>query len=338
MTRRVGAPGRRYSRYARGFTLIELMVSLTIGLIISVSVIAAYLGTAASGALAEAQARMNEDAQAALTILTQQLRISGTNFPRAGRTDTSRTDPVYNPYPAAASKYSTTPASFLLSDFSIRGCDGTFSNVTSAATLDTLQCAGGPDAAPDSIAVSYQGDAFNTVQAGTNLPSDCAGAALAPITVTFSGEANPGPFTYYVADNRFYIGPAGATRAPTLFCKGNGVNSVAQPLVENVEDMQLSYGAVALATPLVDLRTANVAGSLNANAITGLTGVSNDPMPWQQVITVQICLLVRSDARAVTDSTASGAYFDCNGALTAAPDRRLRRAYHATVVLRNRRT
>ena len=319
-----------------GFTLIELMVSITIGLLVSVGVIAAYLGSSASAKVADAQMRMNEDAQASLTILAQQLRMAGSNPPQAGRTEKSRFNPVYKNYPSGSASYSTEPASYSLSAFTIRGCDGTFSNLPTAVGLDDLQCASGTNALPDSIAVSYEADAFNTVPTTSGLPADCIGVALKPVVVTFSAESTPGPYTYYVADSRFYIGPSGSVAAPTLFCKG-GIDSTAQPLVENIEDLQLRYGAVTLATLPGDVRSANVAGYLDANETTSLTGVPNDALPWQKVVTVQICVLVRSEAQVLTDS-AAGTYINCAGTPTIASDHRMRRAFHATVVLRNRRT
>ena len=134
MRRRLSSPG---SRYSHGFSLIELMVSLTIGLIISVAAFAAYLGIAAASRMAEAQGRMNEDAQAALTILTQQLRMAGNNPDQSNRVDnpnptlSSRHNPVYFPTPTYAG-FALSPATFTLSSFIIRGCDGTFSNITTA--------------------------------------------------------------------------------------------------------------------------------------------------------------------------------------------------------------
>ncbi|MCL1481797.1 MAG: hypothetical protein MH213_11135 [Marinobacter sp.] len=59
--------------------MIELMISLALGLIILVAVLSAYTGAAAAAKMAEAQGRMYEDGQAALTILTQQLRMAGNN-------------------------------------------------------------------------------------------------------------------------------------------------------------------------------------------------------------------------------------------------------------------
>lgn len=319
-----------------GFTLIELMVSITIGLLVSVSLIATYLGSSASAKVAEAQMRMNEDAQAALIILAQQLRMAGSNPPQAGRTEKSRFNPVYQPYPSGSASYSTDPASYSLSAFAIRGCDGTFTNLPTAVGLDDLQCASGTNALPDSIAVSYEADPFNTVPTTGGLPADCIGVALKPIVATFSAESTPGPYTYYVADSRFYIGPSGSMSTPTLFCKG-GIDSTAQPLVENIENLQFRYGAVALAALPGDVRSANVAGYLSANETTGLTGIPNDAVPWQKVVAVQVCVLVRSEGQVLSDSVAAS-YIDCEGTPATAPDHRLRRAFYATVVLRNRRT
>ena len=326
------------ARNLRGFSLIELMVSMTIGLLISAAAFSAYLGAASASRIAEAQGRMNEDGQAALTILTQQLRMAGSNPDQANRTDISRINPVYSPY--GTTTFSTTPATFSVSAYSIRGCAGTFSNLSTAERLDELSCAAGASALPDSIALSYEADAFNSVTTAAKVPTDCTGAALEKITATFSGETPPGPFAYYVADNRFYIGAAPGTASPSLFCRGNGANSTRQALVENIEDLQLSFGTVRTSTPAGSVATATVAGYLRADEVINLAATPStqtDADRWAKVITVRLCVLVRSEALVAGDLT-SARYLQCNGTLnTAPPDLRLRRAYSATVVVRNRR-
>ena len=325
----------------QGFSLIELMISLTIGLIIAGAAFAAYMGTSGASRTAEAQGRMNEDAQAALTILTQQLRMAGNNPDQANRVDnpvatlSSRHNPIYLPLPSYAG-FALAPASFTLSGFSIRGCDGQFSNIATAARLDDLICAAG--AGTDAIAVSYEADRYNTVPTDTGLPSDCLGNALTAVTATLptvAGAASANSaVTYAVADNRFYIGLSSSI--PSLYCKGNGA-SAPQVLVENIEDLQLSYGAVSTAT---SASTATVAGYLSAGEITtqaDLAALADDAARWAKVITVRVCVLVRSEALVVSD-LASARYLKCDGTLeTAPPDLRLRRAYSTTVVLRNRR-
>jgi type IV pilus assembly protein PilW len=328
-------------RHSEGFSLIELMISLAIGLIIAGAAFAAYMGTAGASRMAEAQGRMNEDAQAALTILTQQLRMAGNNPAQANRVDnaqptlSSRHNPVYLPQPSYDG-YTLAPASFTLSGFSVRGCDARFSNLAGAARLDDLICPAG--AGPHAIAISYEADRFNTVPTEAGLPSDCAGNALSLVTATLpviAGAASASSAAQYaVADNRFYIAPLAGI--PSLYCQGNGA-APPQALVENIEDLRFTYGVVSTATTA---STATVAGYLSANDIAtqaDLAALPDDAARWAKVITVRLCVLVRSEAVVVADA-ASARYLKCDGTLeTAPPDLRLRRAYSSTVVLRNRR-
>jgi type IV pilus assembly protein PilW len=274
--------------------LIELMVAMTIGLIITIAVFSSYLGALGASKVTEAQSRMNEDAQATLTILTQQLRMAG-----------------YKPdkdYP---------------SSYFIRGCDGTFSNIKEAANLEKLTCDAAKTIAPDSIAISYVADKYNTIQS-LGLPTDCLGSKLLT------------PFA--MADIRFYI--ASTSSVPSLYCKGNGVDSKAQALVENIEDLQFVYGMVKPPPPPTteaEVSIAPVAGYIRADQFLD-AGLKDDAASWGKNITVRICILVRSD-KPVLSSDTSAQYVKCDGTLdTAPPDFRLRRAYHTTVVLRNRRS
>ena len=333
MTRHSLSPGLRHSK---GFSLIELMVSMTIGLVIVGAALSAYLGAASAGKVADAQGRMNEDAQAALSILTQQLRMAGTNPNQANRVALSRHNPVYG-----TTTFTTSPGTFTLSNFTIRGCDGKFNSISTAAgtldTLDTSTCATGTSTVPDSIAVNYEADRYNTVPTSGGLPTDCLGNTLSTITATFPAttptSATSG--TYWVADNRFYVGTSTAIVSPSLYCKGNGGSSTAQPLVENIEDMQFTYGTVSTSTTST---TATVAGYLRADEVASLgTTPANDLTRWGKVLSVRICILVRSENPVAPDAN-SAKYDDCLGNRNvSAPDLRLRRAYSTTVVLRNRR-
>ena len=331
MTRRGLLRGKRC---LRGFSLIELMVSMAIGLMIAAAAFSAYLGAASASKAAEAQGRMNEDAQAALTILTQQLRMAGGNPNQPTRTDLSRRNPVYLPYDPLTFEV-LAPVTFVPSAFSLRGCDGKFSNIATATSLDDLNCAAGANALPDSVAVSYEADVFNSIPTAAKVPTDCLGVRLNKISAT-SIEAFPVSTDYYVANNLFYIGTAQSIASPSLYCKGNGVASTAQALVENIEDMQFTYGAVKAS----DAATAGVAGYLTADQVrtqVNMAGLANDAERWAKIITVRICVLVRSEVPVATDS-ASARYLKCDGTLETTPaDLRLRRAYHAVVVLRNRR-
>jgi type IV pilus assembly protein PilW len=317
-------------RHSLGLSLIELMVSLVIGMIIVLATISTYLGSSGASRVAEAQGRMNEDAQAALTILTQQLRMAGNNPKQPNRLSSSPRNPVFD---------ATT--------YIVRGCEGKFSNITGAANLPALTCVAGTSTLPDSIAVSYEADQFNTVKTSGSAATDCLGQTLpattANVTTVAGGTTATSAVTFNVADNRFYIGTSTVVVSPSLYCKGNGgVNP--QPLVENIEDMQFTYGTAPASTA-----TGTVSGYLDANGVetditadtgsppTSLSGLAGgSPARWSRVVTVRICVLVRSENPVVSDLS-SARYNKCDGTLeTTPPDLRLRRAYSTTVVLRNR--
>jgi type IV pilus assembly protein PilW len=302
--------GARSSRMT-GLSLIELMVSIAIGLVITIAVVSSYIGSLGATRVSEAQVRMNEDGQAALAILAQTIRMAGNNPKQPGYANATARNPI-------------TPT------FIVRGCDGTFGNITTTTATDygALTCTGG--GSPDSIAVRYEADTFNTVPNGGQA-TDCLGQALPVITGSVQVGGTPSVatnVTYTVADNRFYIGTSTAVTSPGLFCVGNGSVSP-QRLVENVEDLQFEFGTAPITTT-----TLSVAGYIGATAVDALSVNAADR--WSKVLTVRICVLIRSEQEVAPD-TASAGYTQCGGATNASPpDLRLRKAYSTTVVLRNR--
>jgi type IV pilus assembly protein PilW len=319
---------------SRGLTLVELMVAMTIGLVIVLATIGAYIGSAGAGRMAEAQGRMNEDAQAALAILAQQLKMAGNNPNQPNRVEDSRRNPVYAPIGGGMTTTFTPTA------FAIRGCDGTFSNIGTATDLDALTCVSSTTTLPDSIGVNYEADRYNTIPTAAGVPTDCTGNALTTVTatVTATNAAGTGTLTvnvpYYVADSRFYIGTSAAVVSPSLYCKGNG--GAAQPLVENIENLQLTYGTVPAGATSTSV---NIAGYISAHGMLNeatLAALASDADRWGKAVAVRVCVVVRSEQPVVSDAD-SARYLKCDGTIeTNPPDLRLRRAYSTTVVLRNR--
>ncbi len=314
-----GAAHGRARRRQRGLTLIELLVSLAIGLVIMVAIVSAYIGAAGSSRVAESYSRMNEDGQAALSILTQHIRMTGNNPKQPDYASTTPRNPAFG-----------------TGTFAIRGCDGNFSDITTAPGLADLTCS--TTSGSDSIAVAYEADRYNTVADSAGQPTDCLGQALPTVSGTvnrWDGTAvTSSTVSFSIADNRFYVGTSTAITTPSLFCKGNG-GTTTQPLVENVESMHIAYGVA----PSTASTTLTVAGYLSATQVltqTDLAGLANDSLRWAKVATVRVCLIVRSENPVAPDS-ASAQYLQCDGTLnTSPPDLRLRRAYSTTIVLRNR--
>lgn len=293
-----------WSKQQQGFSLIELLIATTLGLIITLGVLTVFATSTSASRMAEAQSRMNEDAQVALNLLSLEIKMTG-----------------HNPITTAPNGLALKNP---LSTLTLHGCSGMFYSDTNSLNDDKLKCEMGAPSQPHALFVRYEADTKNTMpSAGT--PTDCLGNKL-------SAQAG----SYYVAENRYFISTSQVISAPSLYCKGNGGLGTAQPMVENIEDLQFTYGTMATPSP----RPKQIAGYLSATEVENLaasTSKEDIASAWGQVLTVQICMIVRSEAKNLVSDNASSIYTKCDGTQdTSQTDRRLRRAYSTTVALRNR--
>jgi type IV pilus assembly protein PilW len=119
-------------------------------------------------------------------------------------------------------------------------------------------------------------------------------------------------------------------------------------MIENIEDLKFSFGTMgtpasaSASAPAASAASAPkpIAGYLSATEVEKLApsqSKSDIESAWNQVLTVQICIVVRSEAINLVADNASSSYTKCDGTQdTSQIDRRLRRAYTTTVALRNR--
>jgi type IV pilus assembly protein PilW len=312
----------------QGLSLIELMVSLTIGLFLLGAVGIIYVNTVTTSRSSTQDSQMNEDAALALELLQQQIRLTGlTNINAAGN--------------------------LLFPGVAIRGCDGdTASTVAGASFTDVgvafsaLACNGGGTRS-DSFAVRYEASLLQSqpvTVGGVQFPGNCAHEAIAAWAVTPAEgvpvRVPPTP-PIALADNRYYIAND-ADGTPSLFCQGRtgaGFGN-ATALIPNIEDMQVQYAVTALPTPNNPIPH-QIAGYVDADhEVLTRVSVAPQPSPWTRVAAMRICLVARS-ARAVPtgDNAATdvGRYVDCNGNVQTPNDRLVRRAYVTTIQLRNMR-
>jgi len=170
------------------------------------------------------------------------------------------------------------------------------------STTGPLVCAAqGTSAA---FAVRYQADADNTVPlSGSSTPSDCLGHGL---------KAEGGVF---LTENRWFIASSG--ERSELRCASR-LGNPGQPLVDNVEAMALWLGQALPGEP------GQVVRFIQASQVDD----------WARVRSVRLCLLLRS-SEALLASADEASYWDCQGRRQASSDGRLRRAFHASVALRN---
>jgi type IV pilus assembly protein PilW len=359
---------RSHTRMA-GLSLIELMISMVIGLVVVGALVALYSGTTGTTSVAKAQNEMNEDAQYVLRILSNQIHQAGFNPIQANRT-------TVNP---------------LTGGLPIFACSNGFSNPTTAADASALTCNSSAVNGGHGLTLTYEADIRNTKPTGGGLPTNCLGDALVQQSVVESGTT----YNYYVAENRFYV------KNNKLYCAGTEATIQEQPLADNVERIEVSLGT-AYPADLIVSRTANddtaptdaemlalvgrtpktgdiamvryntaataatknylygvvawavtsygtsfAAGYLtpdNIGPASGIvvTGVNANLVAltpaqrWGKVVTVRLCVVMRSEKEVLPESTS---YYGCDvsgAAVTTSTDRYLRRAYVTTIALRNR--
>ena len=289
-------------RAQRGLSMVELLVSMAIGLVVVGAVVVNYTSTGASGARQSALGQMGEDAQLAFSLLARDLQMAGYSEPVAITvTGGAGGDATFS------KKYTGRP---------LFGCATPMMDpkaALSSALEDGVTCAASGGTATHSLVVNYEANSANAVVNAANLPTNCLGDAAVPVTTTGTPA-----YTYRFVSNRYYVSTSATTGRPELNCAGPG--SVGQPMIENVEAMQLWMGVSNAANPRRPVRY--VAPNL----------VGTD---WGAVIAVRICLVMRS-ADPVLSNEDSRTYLDCSGVEQTSADGRLRRAFFSTVALRNK--
>ena len=199
-------PKRR--RFSGGLSLIELMISIVIGLVIVGGLLAMYSNTTGTTAIAKAQNEMNEEAQYVLRLLSNQIQQAG-----------------YNPIHRGRATLNT-----LNGGLPIFACQNGFSNPLVAADASLLTCNGAAVSGGHGLAITYEADARNTKPTAGGVPTNCLGNGLIQQTDAGSGE------NYFVAENRFYV------KNNSLYCAGTETTIQEQPVADNVERLEVTLG------------------------------------------------------------------------------------------------
>lgn len=214
----------------RGVSLIEILISLVIGLVVVGAVLVSFVGSGQSGRYQTAYSQMNEDAQIALTLLSRDIQLAG------------------YAQPTAVNASSTFVMTF--SDRPVTGCDTGFAG--SPAVSSSVNC--NATGTFPAFEVGYEADLTNTVPTG-GAPTDCLGAALTQVA---------GTPTYYIARNRYYLANTAVSGRPELHCAS--YKSIGgQPLIENVDAMKVWYGMANNATSRQIVRYVTASGVTAAN-------------------------------------------------------------------------
>ncbi|MFZ6774460.1 PilW family protein [Undibacterium sp. SXout7W] len=323
-----------YPRFRRnkqnGLTLIELMISLTLGLMVILAATGLVISTKQLFIVQTDGNDTQDTARFALDNISRSLKQAGfVNY------DFSNS-PLVTPAIATAD---------------LAGMDANSVSATSSDISTPLNSAVNSS---DLLAVRFYGSG-NTGN-GDGTMSNCAGFSVpAPVSAN-TADQDRGWSIYYVANDN--------NNEPELVCKYfNSVSGKwsAQSIVKGVESFQVLYG-LDTSSPTDGLAnkylTATAINALDAALVlTGATATEkaqdlNKKTYWKKILVVKLAMLVRGKENARNDATNStynlfgDAYATANGSndpgttikevsLPLASKNRVRKVYSATVQMRN---
>lgn len=338
----------------KGFTLVELMIAMLLGVFLTGGIIQIFLGSRQTYRMQENLSRLQENGRFAMGFITRDNRTIGfqgcaSRSIASGTIIPSNITDAKNPNPNPA---------FVMLPGGITGNNNAANNWSASACGTTNTCVTGTDAITYQFNTSCGGyltgnlatnnaniqiPAANTCSINaydTLMVSDCSAA---DIFIATSASSGSGTQTIAHANNQntdnnlsklygsdaevlvfrsysFFI-RNNASGEPTLWRLDNaksvsGTNPV--ELIENVENMQIVYG-----------EDTNAPADNIANYYVSANTVVN----WANVVSIRISLVIRS----MTDNLAAQPLaYAYNGATITPTDRRLRQVFTSTIALRNR--
>ncbi len=295
------------ARFGRGFSILELLIAMALGLLVIGAALFSSAGMVVAGRQQRATSAMTDDAMLALSLIRRDLLMAG------------------YVHPASIANDRFAPVAGVVQTRAVFGCSHGFQSAQAGPGVAT--CAGPSDASSDAIEVTFEATAGNADLAADGRLVDCLGAKLGDPASPGALAPVPTAETRYATSHRYFISVSADDGTPNLSC-ASAVSST-QSLIPNVESLRVTYG-VASAWVAAQPDTWRPVRYVDADSV----GSGN----WGNVVAVQVCVLMRS-ADAVRDSgevQTHTAYIDCDNVSQTSSDNRLRRAYTTTVGLRNR--
>jgi type IV pilus assembly protein PilW len=307
----------QHQRFQRqqGMTLIEIMISLAIGLIILLAISATYVTSGQSIRQRQNHATIDDPARVFTRLLRNQIAnagyvdmldqdAAGTNANGASifqlsdeSANTFRRENAFrsaNPNEPNPAWIPTTPFSVVYKNLpGVFGCNGDMMRTPTplglaANPVGALVCNGG-NATQQTLQIAYQGVArtgsvrnSRSTQAVANATTgeglDCLSQA--------PDASNPNGLII----NRFFV------NNNTISCLGSG-NNIPQPMIDGVQELMFRYQT---SPPVIG----QAAGGTQGAYLTA-TEVAASPQQWAGVTAIEVCMVLGSDI-AQTDGAMTG--------------------------------
>jgi type IV pilus assembly protein PilW len=325
-------------RRQHGVTLVELMIALALGLLITVAMLKVYVDASGLYRFNEGLARVQENGRFALEFIRRDARV-------AGFWGCYSDAPLTNQVSATSDAWLDVAAGHITgtNDDGLNSADSiTFRSATGSGTLVNTTMT----AASDSVSV----DSVATITSGlAALISDCdngdifqvtsiSGTSLAHAAGTNTNTSPDlsmtyasGSRVYQAQQSTFCVAPGADPSQPSLrrltnptsgqTCASNG-----DELVEGVENMQILYGEDTDA----DSDGANGDGTANR-----YVAIDTADLDVDRIVSVRLSLLARSLSNNLTTTPSP---YTFNGTVVApgATDKYLRKVFTTTITLRNK--
>jgi type IV pilus assembly protein PilW len=345
----------------RGLTLLELLVSIAIGLAVIAAASYVYLFSRQSARTTDLDAQLNEQGRQALEFVARELQMAWSLPGLRFREGQSNVDSW------AAMFYTETALTTPLTGGRMQGlfaCNGNNVQIDYGTQATPANCGASTYNGTDSLFVSYfTNDANPDSISGRG--TDCLRQRLVPGGVGSGGDAwNTGRNTAVppvpvqainvirVEGTTVQRDDGAARTVGALGCAGNGNlagnNASFQPIFLGVEQFVIRYGVADFdsdgriidtgALSYLTVAQVNALPPLVESLASGSSAIQYTFSPWRRVIAAQVCILMTTQANtAATNTQQAGQFTDCNGAeVVAAGDGSIQRAFRTTVSLRNR--
>ena len=332
---------RESVRRQHGVTLVELMVALALGLLITVAMLKVYVDASRMYRFNEGLARVQENGRFALEFIRRDARV-------AGFWGCYSDAPLTNQISATSDAWLDVAAGHITgtNDDGLNSADSiTFRSATGSGTLvNTTMTAISGDVSVDSVATitsgmpvlisdCNNGDIFQvTGISGTSLAH--AAGTNTNTSANLSKAYASGSRVYQAQQSTFCIAPGADPSQPSLrrlinptsgqTCASNG-----DELIEGVENLQILYGEDT------DADSDGANGDGTANRYVAIDEENLDP---DRIVSVRLSVLARSLNNNLTTTPSPYTYppWVNPPTLTTPADKRLRKVFTTTITLRNK--
>jgi len=312
----------------RGLTLVELMVGLAVGLIVSLAAAALYLGTRESSRATQSTSDVNETAKLALDSIGREIQRAGfypAQYPISNDADKAAALPTF---------FNSKKPGTAAFDNGLYGCEGGVIKVTD------FTCSSPDSTKADSIVVNYFAAQEFGGSASLGNANDCNRKPVSADADNATRVAAVPSLPLYVS-SRFSLQPTSFTTVDggrtvtvttkSLSCHGNGNEAGAwEQQFTGIEDMVITYGMYSTGgslNPDVWVRASSVDGK----------GVVAGQSPWRRIVAVKICIVARSLQNARTEEKVGSerTYTDCRGNTVKPTDNYIWKRFERIYAVRN---